>query len=87
MFCFIELQNLKNSAKFNYQLKFEGTIVSDNFEFWSNILTSETPEICVFGDHDLGKVGMQTIEWMEADDFDIVIFLGDLAYNIADDNG
>lgn len=86
-FCFFDLANLVNNERFSYSLIVDGEVSNGPFAFRSQIMTRETPKIVVFGDHDSSPNGMPLIESLKRYDFDLIVFVGDLSYEIWDNNG
>lgn len=86
-FCFFDLANLADNEKFSYSLIVDGKVNNGPFAFRSKIMSRETPKIIVFGDHDSSPAGMPLIESLKAFDFDLIVFVGDLAYEIWENNG
>lgn len=86
-FCFIELKDLKNPKKFQYQFIYNEKLINQAFDFESNIIDSKSPIIVVFGDHDVIDVGLKTKAALEIYKYDLLVFCGDLAYDIQDENG
>lgn len=86
-FCFVELSGLLNPKNFKYQFFYGEVAAREPFHFTSEIIDSPNPNIVVFGDHDVLTVGLKTKEALENYPFDLLVFVGDLAYDVETDNG
>ena len=86
-FCFIELSRLQEPRQFTYEFMIDELDSDVFFEFKSEIYDSKTPKIVAFGDHDVIDVGLKTKNALEKLSYDVLIFLGDLAYDIQNENG
>jgi hypothetical protein len=86
-FCFFDLVNLVDNEAFSYSLIVDGKVNNGPFAFRSKVMSRETPKIVVFGDHDSSPNGMPLIDNLKKYDFDLLVFVGDLAYEIWENNG
>ena len=98
-FYFVELSKLKDFTTFTYQIMDGETKLEGPFDFKSNVYLGGDHRVFSFGDHDVGKYvtkpedvgkpipGLEVIEHLEKTHYDLLILLGDLAYEIQDGNG
>ena len=86
-FCFIDLYDLADPKIFSYRLISSEGIMTNLFTFKSNIISSKSPIIISFGDHDIIQYGIETKQALLKYRYDLIVFLGDLAYDIYDENG
>ena len=86
-YCFHDLR-IPKVSKFKYVLlNKEGEKLSKEFLFESNIATSPEPKISVMGDHDVDDTGLKMVDLLSKSNSDLLVFLGDLAYEITDFDG
>lgn len=85
--CFSELRGLRNASRFSYRLAVDGESVRGPFVFASEISTSFEPRVAIFGDHDLSPAGRPLLDALRAHRIDLLLHLGDFAYNLHNDNG
>ena len=86
-FCFVELQFLHNNTKFTYRFLEPNVVKRRSFNFESNIMASSSPVIVSVGDHDVINIGRATIDSFIKFKYDLMVFLGDIAYEVQDQNG
>jgi hypothetical protein len=87
LFCFFEVTDLADFGTFSYSLKVAEMIVKGPFIFKSKIMSNPSPVIVTFGDHDTTIAGQSIVKVLQSYEFDLLIILGDVAYDIFDDNG
>ena len=86
-FCFHDLL-IENLEIFSYWLINEkGEQLTRIFQFKSKIAITDKPRVAILGDHDLDATGIHVLEQMKNNELDLIIFLGDLAYELTDFNG
>lgn len=86
-FGFIELSDLSNPNEFTYHFEYKGQKVRGPFKFKTSILSAPTEaKIISFGDHD-HIVGTPIMSRLKDYDMDLMILLGDYAYDIYSENG
>lgn len=99
-FCFAEIDKLSDPSSFFYSIFKGKTVVKGPFSFSSDLMTSMNPKIVTFGDHDLSVPGLSLITALknakvtgkylrteEKPSYDLIVHLGDIAYDIQDQNG
>lgn len=86
-FAFADVIDPEDPQKFIYEIIYKGEVVKGPFNFKTNLLNADNPyKIVSFGDHDLAN-GMQTIDTVSKRDYDLLLLLGDYAYDIYEDDG
>lgn len=86
-------EELPDSGYFGYSFEIDGAVVKGPFIFESKVadyLNGKTQnlEIISFGDHDAQQFGSVTINALNSEDaMDLILLLGDYAYETYDDNG
>lgn len=93
VFCFCDLnqEDLLNWGKFEYSI-IHGTsekIFKGPFQFESEIYNDEKSDhtIITYGDTDATEKGIKTINRMKTEKYDLLVLLGDYAYDIFQKNG
>ena len=92
-FCFIEVnkEDLSDKGRFNYSIVDKETkeVKKGPFEFKSKIHDDSLPEhrVITYGDTDAYNVGKAAIKRMHLEEYDLLILLGDYAYDIFHENG
>ena len=87
IFAFIDIIEPEEPNGFTYEILYKGERHKGPFEFKSNILKDDQPmKVITFGDHDLAK-GIPTIEAVAKREYDLLLLLGDYAYDIYEENG
>ena len=86
-FYFIELLYLKNNEEFEYQFIVNSKPIKTPYKFRSKVFSGQNLRIASFGDHDHSTEGIKTINRLEKMEVDLLILLGDFAYEIYLDNG
>lgn len=93
VFCFVDLneEDLVNKNSFIYEVVYlvEDTTLKGPFKFKSDIFddSKDVHKIITYGDTDTYLRGMPTLERMKEEEYDLLVLLGDYAYNIFDNNG
>ena len=93
IFCWIDINedHLENKKSFQYEIitSDEELTLKGPFVFKSNIIDDEVYEhkVITYGDTDAYERGMKTLDRMKEEEYDLLVLLGDYAYDIFDDNG
>lgn len=85
-FCFFDLKELPDAGKFTYSITLDQNLAKGPFSFKSKVYEGPDLSIITFGDHDLA-FGKNTIDRLGKTDFDLLVMVGDIAYDINDENG
>ena len=94
LFCSVDIyiEDLPNKTRFDYEIVHTGRnneVLKGPFNFQSDIYDDDKKEhkIVTYGDTDAYLKGMKTIDRMKNESYDLLILLGDYAYDIFHDNG
>lgn len=85
-FYFVELKELKNANQFDYSFMIDDQILEKKYSFRTRLLEGSDYSMMMFGDHDLEK-GMEMIGYIQKNKPDLLLLLGDYAYDMQDENG
>ena len=85
-FCFFDLEELPDAGEFFYSIALDRNLVKGPFSFKSKVYEGPDLSIVTFGDHDLA-FGKDTIDRLAKTDYDLLVMVGDIAYDIEDENG
>lgn len=93
VFCFVDVneEHLVDKQKFTYEVLYmvDESTLKGPFKFKSDIFddSKDVHKVITYGDTDAYLRGMPTLERMKEEEYDLLVLLGDYAYDIFDDNG
>lgn len=84
---FVDIVSPKNATSFSYKILKGKDTVKGPYKFRSNLINNDKPiKVISFGDHDIFK-GMGIVTFLEHEEYDISVLLGDHSYDIQNDDG
>lgn len=86
-FYFFELRDLPDYTLFRYQLWIGSSSASRVFNFESSVYIGSNYKMVAFGDHDKSPPGLETVDALQKTKYDLLLLLGDVAYEIYTNNG